>query len=115
MILSSHNKENHLVIKILKDIMMDNSKDFFKEFELIFNKENTYKVISFDFTKVNFMDSSGIGSLIRAATFISNSGASVAVFNLNKPLYSVFRLSGLDNILNIYTLEEFHKQYPEFK
>lgn len=95
--------------------MMDNSKDFYKEFEAILHKNSELKVVSFDFHKVNFMDSSGIGSLIRAATYIKNFQCSVTVFNLNKSLYSVFRLSGLDNIIAIYGYNEFIEKYPELK
>ena len=83
--------------------MMDNSKDFYKEFEAIIQQNTEFKVVSFDFYKVNFMDSSGIGSLIRAASYVK------------KSLYSVFRLSGLDNIIAIYTYEEFIEIYPELK
>ena len=95
--------------------MMDNSKDFYKEFESIIQMNKDLKVVSFDFYKVNFMDSSGIGSLIRAASYVKNLHSSVTVFNLNKSLYSVFRLSGLDNIIAIYTYEEFIEIYPELK
>jgi anti-anti-sigma factor len=95
--------------------MMDNSKDFYKEFEAIIRQNSELKVVSFDFYKVNFMDSSGIGSLIRAASFIKNFHSTVTVFNLNKSLYSVFRLSGLDNIIAIYGYNEFIEIYPEVK
>lgn len=94
---------------------MDNSKDFYKEFEGIIQRNSEVKVVSFDFHKVNFMDSSGIGSLIRAASYIKNLHSTVTVFNLNKSLYSVFRLSGLDNIIAIYTYEEFIEIYPDCK
>lgn len=102
--------------------MMDNSKDFYKEFEAIIQQNTDFKVVSFDFYKVsfdfykvNFMDSSGIGSLIRAASYVKNLHSAVTVFNLNKSLYSVFRLSGLDNIIAIYTYDEFIEIYPELK
>lgn len=115
MILSSTRNNDHLIIKILTDVMMDNSKDFYKEFEAIIQINTNVKVVSFDFYKVNFMDSSGIGSLIRAASYVKNLHSTITVFNLNKSLYSVFRLSGLDNIITIYTYEEFIEIYPECK
>jgi len=115
MILTSSRINDHLIIKILTDVMMDNSKDFYKEFEKIIFQQNDLRVVSFDFHKVNFMDSSGIGSLIRAASYVKNLHSSVTVFNLNKSLYSVFRLSGLDNIIAIYTYDEFIEIYPELK
>ena len=98
MILTSSRINDHLIIKILTDVMMDNSKDFYKEFEKIILQHNDLRVVSFDFHKVNFMDSSGIGSLIRAASYIKN-------------LHS----SGLDNIIAIYTYDEFIEIYPELK
>ena len=115
MILNPSRINDHLIIKILSDVMMDNSKDFYKEFEGIILQNSALKVVSFDFDKVNFMDSSGIGSLIRAASYVKNLHSAVTVFNLNKSLYSVFRLSGLDNIIAIYTFDEFIEIYPELK
>lgn len=113
MILSTNLFDSHLVLKIEKDVMMDNAKDFFKEFEIIFQESEPPKNVSFDFARVNFMDSSGIGSLIKSASIVKKNSSSVNVFNLNKSLMSVFRLSGLDSILNIFTFEEFKSNFPD--
>lgn len=115
MILSPKRIKDHLIIRIQTDVMMENSKHFYKEFEVIIQQNHELKVVSFDFSKVNFMDSSGIGSLIKATSYLKNIHAAVTVYNLNKSLQSVFRLSGLDNILAIYDTEEFNKLYPDIK
>ncbi len=115
MILSLQTKNDHLILKILTDIMMDNAKDFYKEFEAISKENLKIQYISFDFGKVNFMDSSGIGSLIKSAATVKAFGTIVNVFNLNKSLFSVFKLSGLDNIITMYTNDEFFQKFPELK
>lgn len=91
---------------------MDNSKNFLVEFERILNNNPGIKVLSFDFGNVQFMDSSGIGSLIRAASIAKSNCHEIVVFNLNKSLYSVFKLSGIHNMMSLLTKSEFNDKYP---
>lgn len=93
---------------------MDNSRDFYVELQNLLDDTSIEK-ISLNLGEVRYMDSSGIGTVIRTASEQKPSGRMVSVFSLSKSLNSVFKLSGLQNILVIHTKEEFIEKYPEFK
>ncbi|TGK06364.1 STAS domain-containing protein [Leptospira fluminis] len=113
MILKSLVRDNHLVLSVQEDILMDNSRDFYVEFEE--SVRNGYpEIISFHLGLVKFIDSSGIGIIIKVRNQIRDKNGVVNIFGLNKSLHSVFRLSGLDRIVNLYTMEEFLEKYPNF-
>ncbi|WP_024620850.1 anti-sigma F factor antagonist [Metaclostridioides mangenotii] len=68
---------------------------------------NQVRNIVFDFEKINFMDSSGIGVIIGRYKKISNEGGKVSVININDRVKKIFDLSGLNKIISIYeTYEE---------
>ncbi|WP_083244136.1 STAS domain-containing protein [Leptospira tipperaryensis] len=114
MIIRSEIRENHIVLSVLEDILMDNSRDFYYEFEESI-KTGSPEIISFFLGKVKFIDSSGIGIIIKVRNQIREKNGTVNIFGLNKSLNSVFRLSGLDKIVNLYTNEEFLNKYPIFQ
>lgn len=114
MLIESHLQENHLLLSIQKDILMENSREFYHEFEKAIESKNFGK-LSLNFTLVKFLDSSGIGAVIKASSALHNRGVEIYVTNLNKNLNSVFRLSGLNHILSILTLDEYLSKFPEFK
>jgi stage II sporulation protein AA (anti-sigma F factor antagonist) len=58
--------------------------------------------IIFDFSGVNFMDSSGIGVVIGRFRKISQFGGKVAVVNLKPQIKRVFELGGLFKIIKEY-------------
>jgi anti-anti-sigma factor len=108
--------QNHLVVSILEDVLMDNSRELYLEFDAALKSEkNDLGTISFNFSQVRFLDSSGIGALIKCTSRAKEIGIHVQVVNLNKTLFSVFRLSGLNNLLKTIPIEEFLEEYPEFE
>jgi stage II sporulation protein AA (anti-sigma F factor antagonist) len=116
MLIISEKVKSHLLIHITEDILMDNSRDFFLEFESIFNYDKSgLEFMTVDFSEVRFLDSSGIGSIIKCTNKAKESGIKVFVINLNKTLLSVFRLSGLDHILISMEIRDFNQEFPEFK
>ncbi|MDF3818293.1 STAS domain-containing protein [Leptospira sp. 96542] len=113
MLIQSHRKENHLLLSIRRDVLMENSREFYHEFEKAIEGQNFGK-LTLDFVAVKFLDSSGIGAVIKASSALHNRGVEIFVTNLNKNLNSVFRLSGLNHILSILTLDEYLSKFPEF-
>ena len=106
--------DDHVVLTIQKDILMDNSRDFYLEFEASV-EDVSIRQISLNFGEIKYVDSSGIGSLIKLTTICKNKGRSMNVFNLNKALSSVFKLAGLHNVIVVLKKEEFLDKYPHFK
>ena len=60
------------------------------------------KNIIFDFEKVSFMDSSGIGVVIGRLKKVKNRDGKVCITNINKRVDKVFTLSGLYKIITVY-------------
>ncbi len=114
MLIQSQSQDEHLLFSILQDILMENSREFFQEFEKTLNGKS-FRRITLNFAAVKFLDSSGIGAVIKVASALHNKGIEIFVTNLNKNLNSVFRLSGLNHILSILTLDEYLSKFPEFR
>jgi len=100
-VLSTHQK---IYFFVEENIKMENAPLFYEEF----TKSNDFigKSIFLDFTKVNFVDSSGIGILIRCADYLKYRSAKLVLVNINKSLYAVFRLAGLNQIFEIIQKED---------
>jgi stage II sporulation protein AA (anti-sigma F factor antagonist) len=112
MLLEYTHKGSRVVIRFLHDVMMNNSKVFIREYEEIL-REVKGDTIIFNFKKIQFMDSSGIGALINAASLAKKNHYEVIVIGLNSTLFSVFRLSGLHTIMKIYSVKEFQEKHPD--
>ncbi len=112
MILEYIHKGSQIVIKFQHDVMMNNSKAFIREYEEIL-REVKGNLIVFNFQKIQFMDSSGIGALITAASLAKKKDFEVVVIGLNSTLSSVFKLSGLHTIMKIYSVKEFQDKYRD--
>ena len=71
------------------------------------------KKVIFDFNKVSFMDSAGIGLIIGRYKLIKMFGGELAVINLTTPIKKIFEMSGLQKIISIETnkKEGKHEQY----
>ncbi|MEM7182800.1 MAG: STAS domain-containing protein [Spirochaetota bacterium] len=113
MLITLTTKSEHLIICIKKDILMENSREFSEELEKTLQQAPDCQKISFDFEAVKFMDSSGIGFLIKASSKAKNENKDIIVYNLNKTLHSVFKLSGLHNMISIYSRTELLAKFPE--
>lgn len=68
--------------------------------------KKSVKNIIFDFENINFMDSSGIGVIIGRYKKISSEKGKVSVININSRVKKVFDLSGMNNIINVYSTYE---------
>ena len=60
------------------------------------------RLIIFDFSKVSFMDSSGIGMIIGRYKNAKKRGGTVAIAGMNPELGRIFQISGLAKIINSY-------------
>lgn len=64
------------------------------------------KHILFDFSKVHFMDSSGIGMLMGRYKMVGYTGGSVGVTGVSDHVERIFRLSGLYKLIQAYKNEK---------
>jgi len=64
-------------------------------------RENVRNIL-FDFSKVEFMDSSGIGLIIGRYKLVSTNGGVTAVCHMKDSLKRIFDISGLKKIMQVY-------------
>ena len=82
-------------------------------FSTLFTDEISKKptVIALDLAELSYIDSSGIGSLIRYMNMASRENINFLCYNLNKNIENVFKISKLDQFLPILSNEAFQKKY----
>ena len=66
-----------------------------------------------DMEGLNYIDSSGIGILIKALNFVQGQKGKLAVANLKPVIEKVFKVSGLISYFEILTADEFKAIFPE--
>ena len=64
------------------------------------------KEVIFDFNKVSFMDSAGIGLVMGRYKLINMLGGSTKVINLTTPVRKIFEMSGILKIIPDITIKE---------
>lgn len=90
-----------LIVKLDGDIDHHTSEEIRRKIEKEFSKRGVQH-INFDFTKVSFMDSSGIGMIIGRYKAVDKLGGQVVVSNINDSVYRLFEMSGLHKIINTF-------------
>ncbi|MFR1707599.1 MAG: anti-sigma F factor antagonist [Clostridium sp.] len=64
--------------------------------------KDKYKTLIFNFSGVNFMDSSGIGAVIGRYKKMSLRGGKVCLTNVTPTVKRIFELSGMFKIISMY-------------
>ncbi len=71
------------------------------------------KVVALNFGQVSYVDSTGTAALIKSTNLVRGYGGELHLYNLKDGVLNVFKLSQLENMFSILTLEEFDGKYPE--
>ncbi|MBQ7668305.1 MAG: anti-sigma F factor antagonist [Clostridia bacterium] len=90
-----------LIVKINEEIDHHTCDLIKNKIDLAINFRNTKHLI-FDFTGVNFMDSSGIGMVMGRYKNMHKNHGTVAVVGLKPTVKKIFTMSGLFKILSEY-------------
>lgn len=96
-------------------IALDGSLDIYTSLDLKATLEehvqgDTPEVI-IDMEKLNYIDSSGIGILIKALNYVQGLNGKLSVANLKPVIEKVFKVSGLTTYFEILSPEEFKQKY----
>ena len=100
-----------ILIRPLEDIRMENAHDFYVE--LLALEGISGKNVYLDFSRVQFVDSSGIGILIKSSELLRNGLGSVSLVGLNRSLHSVFKLAGLCQIFRVIEVADLKEIFSE--
>lgn len=71
------------------------------------------EIISLDMNELNFIDSSGMGALIKALNTVKNAGGEMILFGLKPMIMNVFKLAKLDSFFKVMTAEDFERKYGD--
>ena len=93
-------KDKSLVIQFTEEIDHHTTEKIRRRADYEIERYVPRKVI-FDFNKVSFMDSAGIGLLIGRYKNARAIGAKVELKNVNKSIYKILKMSGITRLIPI--------------
>ncbi|ONI37825.1 anti-sigma F factor antagonist [Candidatus Epulonipiscium fishelsonii] len=98
-------KDNVLFVNLVGELDHHTATSIREEIDRIY-QGNRVKHIVFDFEKVGFMDSSGIGLLMGRYRNASIVGGKVMLIKVKPEINKVLNLSGIYKLMNCYANEE---------
>jgi stage II sporulation protein AA (anti-sigma F factor antagonist) len=99
------NKSKALIVKVNEEIDHHTCKILRDKLDIAINLSKINKLV-FDFTGVNFMDSSGIGMIMGRYKAIQKNSGIVAITGMKPTVKKIVKMAGLNRILKEYdTLE----------
>lgn len=93
--------DRNLVIHVDNEVDHLVAEQIREEFEKVCAKQNVKNVI-FDMSKVEFMDSSGVGMIIGRYMKVKYSGGKVSVAGVSDGIDRILRMSGVYKIISKY-------------
>jgi anti-anti-sigma factor len=69
--------------------------------ELIQLRESGISRLIFDFAKLSYLDSSGIGVLLHAYTWTKEKQGTIRIINMSKEVRPIFQISNLIDVFNV--------------
>ncbi|PJE04492.1 MAG: anti-anti-sigma factor [Leptospira sp.] len=86
-----------------------------EEFEKIFNQQLDSKpqIVAIDMTKLDYIDSSGIGSLIKCLNSLKNKNGKMILVGIKPMIMNVFKLAKLDMFFEITSKVDFDTKYMD--
>ena len=90
---------NHYLIELIGDLDIYNNKKFKEKLADIY--EELDKDIVVDCSKLEYIDSTGLGSFISLLKLTRDEEKEITVKNLKKNIKKVFKITDLDKLFNI--------------
>ncbi|MCZ8157179.1 MAG: STAS domain-containing protein [Leptospira sp.] len=86
-----------------------------EEFESVFAKiiEPNPAVVAIDMGRLDYIDSSGIGSLIKSLNVLKSKKGKLILFGMKPMIQNVFKLAKLDMFFEILSPADFQSKYAD--
>ena len=78
------------------------SKEYVGDLENFIDGAAPKTTLIFDFSKLNFLNSYAIGSLVAWHTHVSGKGGNILISGTNKNVEDIFAIVGISNLFKIY-------------
>ena len=98
-------KEDIMVVRLSGELDQHYASVLRSEIDTQVTHRGIHKIV-FDFSKVGFMDSSGIGVIMGRYRLMQSVGGSVSAFGVGKRLDKLIEMSGIKRIITVYGDEE---------
>jgi anti-sigma B factor antagonist len=106
-----HKKDNYIIIDLTGSLDIYTSLDFKSVVENNVIDKGTTVIINLE--NISYVDSSGIGTLIKTYNHLENLEGNFIIANLKPIIEKVFRVAGLTNYFKIIDNNEFITKYPK--
>lgn len=97
-------------------LQLNGSLDIYTSLDLKTKIEETVetyqKALIIDLTNVEYVDSSGIGTLIKGLNITKEKDVAFAIVGVQPSIEKVFKVAGLLSFFTILTQKEYDEQYP---
>jgi anti-sigma B factor antagonist len=105
LIVEKKHLDNFTVLFVEGLIKLGESAEFFSSaLENVLKNENTNVII--DFTKIDYIDSTGIGELVGYLGKFSNQNRKLVLVNPSERIQKLLKLAKLDSVFKIYGSED---------
>lgn len=104
-----HNEKGIVIIKLKGKYNTTEAHNFNPR--LIDQFEPNYNVVAINLREVKYIDSYGIGSLIRLMNISLKKNVDFLCYDLNENIKKIFKLAKIEKVLNILSEEDFTKNY----
>ena len=94
-----------LVIHLPKELDHHNCRNLKYETDLLLSENYINKVV-FDFSRTEFMDSSGIGILLNRYKQMAGSGGTVTIYVVNAQVGRVLAIGGIGRLMKYFDTKE---------
>ena len=98
-----------VLLKLAGKFDIEQTEHFQQTFNDMPDKGVTFGI---DMSELNFIDSSGMGTLIKTLNQVKNAGGQMILFGLKPMILNVFKLAKLDNFFKVMPAAEFDRAYP---
>ncbi len=100
-----------LILQLRADLIMENAREFYEEF--LESIDGHGADVLLDFSKTRFIDSSGIGILLKCTESANSLECNLLIHGLNRQMTAVFKLAGLLKIFELVEEDVARERYPE--
>jgi anti-sigma B factor antagonist len=107
--LNSQELDKLTIIQIEGEFHIGNVVKFEELWHTLIEKKPS--VIALDCSKLDYIDSSAIGTLVKFLNNAMSKKIKLVFFDLNKPIQNIFKTARLDNFFTITTREQIKRDY----
>lgn len=94
-----------LIIRLPRELDHHNCRNLKYETDLLFSENYISKVV-FDFSRTEFMDSSGIGILLNRYKQMAGSGGKVTLYGVNAQIGRILAIGGIHRLMENFDSKE---------